>query len=62
MIDIHNVVSEVENTLLSSSNTTLLSDLYDTASDKVLRLAAVEDVLYAYLVCQFPRLSDPVLI
>ncbi|KAJ3002964.1 hypothetical protein NUW54_g5561 [Trametes sanguinea] len=48
MIDIHNVVLEVQATLLSDSRAPI-SDVYDLAIRQVLRLASVEDVLYAYM-------------
>ena len=49
MIDIHNVVTEIQITLLDTS-TAPLSDVYFSAVQKVLRLASVEDVVYSYLV------------
>ncbi|KAI9060793.1 hypothetical protein FKP32DRAFT_1016645 [Trametes sanguinea] len=48
MIDIHNVILEVQMTLLSNSAAPM-SDIYASAIRQVLRLAAVEDVLYAYM-------------
>ncbi|KAH9895616.1 hypothetical protein C8Q73DRAFT_444097 [Cubamyces lactineus] len=48
MIDIHNVVTEIQITLLDTS-TAPLSDVYFSAVQKVLRLASVEDVVYSYL-------------
>ena len=49
MIDIHNVVTEIQITLLDTS-TAPLSDVYFSAVQKILRLASVEDVVYSYLV------------
>ncbi|KAI0354545.1 hypothetical protein OH77DRAFT_1521795 [Trametes cingulata] len=48
MVDIHNIILEVQMTLLSKSAEPL-EDLYDAAISRVLQLAAVEDVLYAYM-------------
>ncbi|KAI0656060.1 hypothetical protein C8Q70DRAFT_922311 [Cubamyces menziesii] len=48
MIDIHNVVTEIQITLLDTS-TAPLSDVYFSAVQKILRLASVEDVVYSYL-------------
>ncbi|KAI0668145.1 hypothetical protein C8Q78DRAFT_980296 [Trametes maxima] len=48
MIDIHNVVSELEVTLLSTSADSL-EDRYSAATSQVLFLASVEDILYAYM-------------
>ena len=55
MIDIHNVITEIQMTLLSTS-TDSLDDIYFAAVSKVLRLLSVEDVLYAYMV-YLPLLS-----
>lgn len=49
MIDIHNVITEIQMTLLSTS-TDSLDDIYFAAVSRILRLASVEDVLYAYMV------------
>ncbi|RDX48515.1 hypothetical protein OH76DRAFT_1483874 [Lentinus brumalis] len=48
MIDIHNVVIEIQLTLLSTTADSL-DDAYGVAVSQVLRLASVEDVLYAYM-------------
>ncbi|KAI0323741.1 hypothetical protein GY45DRAFT_533301 [Cubamyces sp. BRFM 1775] len=48
MIDIHNVITEIQITLLDTS-TAPLSDVYFSAVQKILRLASVEDVVYSYL-------------
>ncbi|KAI0668144.1 hypothetical protein C8Q78DRAFT_277617 [Trametes maxima] len=48
MIDIHNVVSELEVTLLSTSADSL-EDRYSAATSQVLFLASVEDIMYAYM-------------
>lgn len=49
IIDLHMVIVEVQNTLLSASIGPL-EDLYPLALSKVQAMAAVEDVLYAYMV------------
>lgn len=49
MIDIHNLVTVIKMTLLSTSMAPL-SDVYDGAVRKTLRLASVEDVVYSYMV------------
>lgn len=49
IIDVRNVITEVRLTLLSPSNDTL-DNLYAGAVTDILRLASVEDVLYAYMV------------
>ncbi|KAH9895608.1 hypothetical protein C8Q73DRAFT_644628 [Cubamyces lactineus] len=48
MIDIHNLVTVIKMTLLSTSMAPL-SDVYDGAVRKTLRLASVEDVVYSYM-------------
>lgn len=53
IIDLHNVIVEIQRTLLSDS-TDSLQDIYSSALNEVLRLASVEDVLYSYMVCLFP--------
>lgn len=52
MIDIHNVVTEIQTTLLSpvAASTGSLANAYSIAMSKILRLSSVEDVLYAYMV------------
>ena len=52
MIDIHNLITEVQMTLLSTSDDSL-SDDYSAALSSILRLSSVEDVVYAYMV-RFP--------
>ena len=49
IIDLHVVIVEVQNTLLSAAIGPL-EDLYPLALSKVQAMAAVEDVLYAYMV------------
>ncbi|KAI0754316.1 hypothetical protein C8Q80DRAFT_361161 [Daedaleopsis nitida] len=51
MIDIHNIVAEVQMTLLQEpiAESESLSDVYFSAVKAVLRLASVEDVLYSYM-------------
>ncbi|EPT05928.1 hypothetical protein FOMPIDRAFT_1026808 [Fomitopsis schrenkii] len=51
MIDIHNVVTEIQTTLLSpvAASTGSLANAYSIAMSKILRLSSVEDVLYAYM-------------
>ncbi len=49
LIDIHNVIAEVQMTLLSTSKDPL-EDRYVAAVSEILRLASVEDILYAYMV------------
>lgn len=49
IIDIRNTVTEPRLTLLSTS-TDSLADRYSAAISNVLRLAAVEDLLYNYMV------------
>ncbi len=62
MIDIHNVIIEIQLTLLSTTADSL-DDAYGVAVSQVLRLASVEDVLYAYMVglskllCLGPRFN-----
>ncbi|KAI0764632.1 hypothetical protein C8Q74DRAFT_987175 [Fomes fomentarius] len=48
MIDIHNVIAEVQMTLLSTSKDPL-EERYVAAMSDILRLASVEDILYAYM-------------
>ncbi|KAI0656068.1 hypothetical protein C8Q70DRAFT_389906 [Cubamyces menziesii] len=48
MIDIHNLVTVIQMTLLSTSAAPL-SDVYNSAVRKTLRLASVEDVVYSYM-------------
>ncbi|KAI0324669.1 hypothetical protein GY45DRAFT_1375361 [Cubamyces sp. BRFM 1775] len=48
IIDIHNLVTIIQMTLLSTS-TAPLSDVYSRAVRKTLRLASVEDVVYSYM-------------
>lgn len=55
IIDIHNVVTELDITLLSSRSPESLDERYARMSKMQLRLGLVEDVLYAYMV----RLSFP---
>ena len=50
MIDIHNVIIEVQGTLLSTASDSL-DDLYNIALGRVVQLSSVEDVLYAFMVC-----------
>ncbi|KAI0754317.1 hypothetical protein C8Q80DRAFT_361207 [Daedaleopsis nitida] len=51
IIDIHNVVAEVQMTLLKEpiGQPESLSDVYSAAVTAVLRLASVEDILYSYM-------------
>ncbi|KAI0773066.1 hypothetical protein BD413DRAFT_656267 [Trametes elegans] len=48
MIDIHNVIIEVQGTLLSTAPDSL-DDLYNIALGRVVQLSSVEDVLYAFM-------------
>lgn len=48
IIDVHNLVTEVKMTLLSTSGDAL-SDDYAAAVSSILRLASVEDTLYSYM-------------
>ncbi|KAH9932931.1 uncharacterized protein B0H18DRAFT_984702 [Fomitopsis serialis] len=48
MIDVHNVVAEIQGTLLSTS-TAPLDGIYATVISKILRLSSIEDVIYAYM-------------
>lgn len=51
MIDIHNVITEIQTTLLTpTASTDSLANAYSDAVSKILRLSSVEDVLYAYMV------------
>ena len=50
IIDIHMVVSEVQITFLSNS-TEPLAALYSAARSHNVRFSAVENILYAYMVC-----------
>lgn len=51
MIDIHNVVTEIQTTLLAPvASTGSLANAYSDAVSQILRLSSVEDVLYAYMV------------
>ncbi|KAI0766691.1 hypothetical protein BD413DRAFT_150275 [Trametes elegans] len=49
IIDIYNLVSEIKKTLLRLNPSRPLADSYSTAHSEILRLAAVEDALYAYM-------------
>ncbi|KAI0766689.1 hypothetical protein BD413DRAFT_150254 [Trametes elegans] len=49
IIDIHNVVSEIQNTMLPPLSGSSLADAYAATRSASLRLAAVEDALYAYM-------------
>jgi hypothetical protein len=49
IIDIHNVVTELNMTILSSSIDSL-DDRYSAAVTNILRLASIEDLLYSYMV------------
>ncbi len=50
MIDIHMVISEVQMTFFSDSSESSLASLYSAARSHNVRLVAVEDVLYAFMV------------
>jgi hypothetical protein len=50
MVDVHNTLTEVRGTLVSPSTDTL-ANKSAAATTNILRLAAVEDILYSYMVC-----------
>lgn len=49
MIDVHNIITEVNTTLLSSSTNTL-DNKYTVAITNILRLDSIEDILHAFMV------------
>jgi cell division protein FtsL len=56
IIDVRNVVTELDFTLISNS-TDSLDTKHSRSGKSQLRLALVEDVLYAYMVCNIFSLS-----